>query len=101
VNKDIVSKKLDQLKKELLQNPGVIIAVVYGSYASGTAKDQSDLDLGIALSQAMTPEEKVNLISSLSAALNLEIDSSISRYRHTSYCRKGLSSYSIYNGGRI
>ena len=62
------------VQKILTQHQDISLALIFGSVAKGTFIDSSDLDLAVAGSSPLSPEEKLNLIQSLSDALHREVD---------------------------
>jgi len=58
----------------LSEFPFIEVAILYGSFAKGLEKPTSDIDLGIAGSRPLSPEEMVQVQTRLSNAIGREID---------------------------
>ena len=54
----------DQLREVLSQFPVVQLAILFGSLASGRARPDSDLDLGIVCARLISVDEKIAIIGS-------------------------------------
>jgi len=70
---DIIRKypRLRVIFEKIRQNPGVTLAVLFGSYANGTATDESDIDVYID-----TKEKRIkNDIGLIDTKLNVKIGS--------------------------
>lgn len=68
---DILSGKL----LKILQGfPEIHLGIVFGSFASGTATPQSDIDLAVAANGPLTSERKIELMNAVSVALGRETD---------------------------
>lgn len=51
-----------------------MLAIMYGSYAAGNAREESDLDIAVAGHQKLTPEERLNLAEKLERATGKSVD---------------------------
>ena len=65
---------ISNLESILQSIPEIQLAIVYGSFAAGTQRPDSDLDLAIAGARPFTDDFKVDLVNRLSGALKREID---------------------------
>lgn len=65
---------INQLRAILIGLEKVRVAVLFGSYAQGRAKADSDIDLGIAFERALTLDEQLELVQKLSVITKREID---------------------------
>lgn len=54
--------------------PEIHLGIVFGSFASGTATLQSDIDLAVAANGPLTSERKIELMNAVSVALGRETD---------------------------
>lgn len=64
----------DHLRAVLARFPGLVLAMLFGSFASGRQRSDSDLDIGVAADHALTAEEKMALIEALAQSTGLPID---------------------------
>jgi uncharacterized protein len=62
------------LEEVLSARDEILLAVLYGSAAAGTATETSDIDLAVAYEKPMSLEQKITLAGQLSLALEREID---------------------------
>ena len=71
-------KDFESINSIILENiPKVASIILFGSYARGTAKNDSDIDIAIITEQAIERSEKLKLLTSLrwkSAKLGYDID---------------------------
>ncbi len=67
-------KKIDELADFLSGIESILVAIVYGSYALGTANDKSDFDLAIAGEQTFSIDEFADLHRRISSHLQKELD---------------------------
>ncbi len=65
---------LQTVAQTLQARPEVLLAWVYGSFASEKQTSQSDLDIAIAGSRLFTPEERVALAADLARVARREVD---------------------------
>ena len=54
--------------------PGIILAMLYGSCARGTETDKSDVDIAVAMSEALHLDDRLSLQLELSLLLQREVD---------------------------
>ena len=52
----------------------IVLAIVYGSYAAGKAREESDLDIAVAGCQKLTPDERLDLATKLERATGKSVD---------------------------
>ncbi len=64
----------DQLRGVLAGFPSVLLAVLFGSVALGRQRPDSDLDIAIAASQALTADEKIAIIEALAERTGRPVD---------------------------
>jgi len=70
-----IAETLDaQLRGVLTRFAHVEQAILFGSVASGQARADSDLDIAVGASQALTLNERINLIASLTKQTGRPID---------------------------
>lgn len=67
-------KEIEAIRRYLSQQEDILLAIVFGSLATGKAGRQSDLDIAIQKKQALTAEEKIELISQLALITGRSID---------------------------
>jgi predicted nucleotidyltransferase len=63
-----------QLKEVLAHFPKIVLAVLFGSVATGRQRADSDLDIAVAAKQALIAQEKINLVGALTERTGLPID---------------------------
>lgn len=69
------SNPLKQIVLEALgTEPGVEIAILFGSTAMGAERRESDLDLAVDAGHVLTAEEKFGLISKLAGRIGRPVD---------------------------
>ena len=56
------------------QHPGVELAILFGSVATGQAQWQSDIDLAISLGRPATAQERIELIEQIAMATGRPVD---------------------------
>ena len=56
------------------RHPDLLVLGFFGSYAKGTAKAQSDVDICLAEMHKLSSEKKITLITELSILLKKEVD---------------------------
>ena len=64
----------NQLRAVLARFPRVVLAVLFGSIASGHHRLDSDLDIAIAADRALTAAEKIAVIEALAACSGRAVD---------------------------
>ncbi|MDR3392561.1 MAG: nucleotidyltransferase domain-containing protein [Sulfuriferula sp.] len=62
------------LKKVLAQFPQLVLAVLFGSVASGRQQPDSDLDIAVAAVSPLTVDEKIAIIAALAAQTGRPVD---------------------------
>ena len=62
------------IKRTLEEANDVVLAIVYGSAASGTMRDNSDVDVAVLCRSTLGVDEKLALIQTLSERLGREVD---------------------------
>lgn len=67
-------KIIDQIKSVLGSEPGIKLALLYGSAASGSMRPDSDVDVAVLFDAPMDAEKKMMLLSRLELALSREVD---------------------------
>lgn len=65
---------IDAAENLLNAEADIVLAIVYGSYAAGNAREESDLDIAVAGRQKLTPEERLNLAEKLERATGKSVD---------------------------
>ena len=69
------TQDIDQQIREVLQgHPGISLAILFGSLATGTAGPGSDLDLAVYVGKPITSEEKMQLIEELALQIGRPVD---------------------------
>lgn len=71
-----MSQLEDNIESQLKQIPGVAVAYLFGSHASGTANIRSDVDIAILFQREACPDKLalLQLKSDLADALHSEVD---------------------------
>jgi uncharacterized protein len=69
-----VSETGEVLKPLLAEIPGLALAILFGSRASGTARADSDVDIAILLNAPISLERKQSIIESIAAELGCPVD---------------------------
>lgn len=64
----------DRLLEVLAHFPGVTLAVLFGSSATGRQRPDSDLDIAVAASQPLTAAEKMALVEALAERTGRPVD---------------------------
>lgn len=62
------------LREVLARFPGLVLALVFGSVAQGRQRADSDLDIAVAASRALTVPEKMALIGALAERTGRPVD---------------------------
>jgi predicted nucleotidyltransferase len=65
---------LKTVKETLDETDRVVLAIVYGSAASGAVRGESDVDVAILCNTAMAPEERLALSQRLGQRLGRDVD---------------------------
>lgn len=69
------SNNIDQLIRETLAGyPDILLGVLFGSMAKGTANPDSDLDLAVYAQRPITVENKMQLIGALAERIGRPVD---------------------------
>lgn len=63
-----------QLREVLAHFPKIVLAVLFGSVASGRQRADSDLDIAVAAKQALTAREKIALVGALADRIGRPVD---------------------------
>ncbi|MDD5276312.1 MAG: nucleotidyltransferase domain-containing protein [Methylovulum sp.] len=63
-----------QLQEVLTRFPELVLALVFGSVASGRQRADSDLDIAVAAKQALTADQKMDLIAALAEQIGRPVD---------------------------
>jgi len=72
---EVMGKEMhEKVAKALMSEQGVQIALLFGSQASGTALEHSDVDVAVACNAEFSVDDKIKLAASLSSSLNREVD---------------------------
>lgn len=69
-----MSANLERISSYLQDEPDVHLAYVFGSVATGKASYESDLDVAIKASHALTPARKATMISALARMTGRPVD---------------------------
>jgi predicted nucleotidyltransferase len=64
----------ERLRSVISQYPLVRLCIVFGSAASGRLTSQSDLDIAVAAEAPLPPEDRLELLESISDATRREVD---------------------------
>ncbi len=64
----------ERIKRILRAEPGLSLAVLYGSAATGTMRADSDVDIALLFTRPMNAEQKMDLISRLAGELQRDVD---------------------------
>ncbi|MDK6027921.1 DUF86 domain-containing protein [Ignisphaera sp. 4213-co] len=72
--KESLSNIVDSVKKVLEKRSNIVFAYVFGSYATGVYRDESDVDVAIYTRNSMGWRELVELILELEDATNKKVD---------------------------
>lgn len=63
-----------QLREVFARFPKVVLAVLFGSVASGSARAESDLDIAVIADHTLTVEERISLIKTLAERTGRPVD---------------------------
>jgi len=74
VSSDSVQYGYESLKKHLQQDVGIKQAILFGSLARGEARDDSDVDLAIAMDHALSADEKLHMVEDLALVTGRTVD---------------------------
>lgn len=71
----VAQKSIDTQVREVLAHfPNIVLAVLFGSVATGHERADSDLDIAVAAKQALVAEEKIALIVALAELTGRPVD---------------------------
>jgi predicted nucleotidyltransferase len=78
----VVSEALQELKRKLQFHYGTRLEALYlyGSYARGTSREESDIDVLIALQGSVRPGEEISRLNAMVSEICLKYDLLISIY---------------------
>jgi len=74
VSPDSVQYGYESLKKHLQQDVGIKQAILFGSLARGEARDDSDVDLAVALDHVLDADEKMRMVENLALVTGRTVD---------------------------
>lgn len=66
--------RIDALESLLARQPGLELAILFGSMASGRQRPDSDLDLAVQAARPLTAEHKLALVGQLALASGRAVD---------------------------
>lgn len=66
--------RIDALESLLARQPGLELAILFGSMASGRQRPDSDLDLAVQAARPLTVEHKLALVGQLALASGRAVD---------------------------
>jgi uncharacterized protein len=69
-----MSEVSETLKRLLSETPGLELAILFGSHASGRARPDSDVDLAVRFGRPLSPELKQALTESVAVELGCAVD---------------------------
>jgi predicted nucleotidyltransferase len=67
---EIISKA----KKVLSEESGLVLAILYGSVATGTMRPDSDVDVALLFDRPLAADQKIELIMRLESELRRDVD---------------------------
>lgn len=62
------------IEQILAYRPSIVVAILFGSLATGHGRSESDLDLAVASTAPLSPETRIQLIEELAVASGRPID---------------------------
>jgi predicted nucleotidyltransferase len=68
------TRELDAVRDALAQEPGIRLAIVFGSVAKGTARATSDIDVAVLTQSPLTAIDKIHLIEIIAQAAGRPVD---------------------------
>lgn len=86
---------MEQIRHFFADRNGILLVVLYGSFASGAAGAGSDVDLGVAYDTPLSAEQKSEWAGDLSIILQREVDLVDLRRAHGLFLKK------ILTGGKV
>ena len=69
-----VEELIERCREALSRMPGIKLAMVYGSAVGGRTRPDSDIDVAVLYENALSIDERLSLIDSLSLICSREID---------------------------
>ncbi|MDP1593541.1 MAG: nucleotidyltransferase domain-containing protein [Gallionella sp.] len=63
-----------QLRELLTHFPQITLAVLFGSVATGSQREDSDLDIAVAAKQVLTAQERITLVGALAERIGRPVD---------------------------
>lgn len=63
-----------RLKEMLRDEPGLVLAILYGSAAAGKMRKDSDVDIALLFGRPLNADKKMELIARLETVLQREVD---------------------------
>ena len=70
----VISENIKQAKEMLLAEPGLRLALLYGSAVTGAMRADSDVDIALLFDEPLTSEKKMVLTSQLEKVFRRSID---------------------------
>lgn len=64
----------EQLREVLTHFPQITLAVLFGSVAAGSQRENSDLDIAVAAKRVLTVQERITLIGALAEQIGRPVD---------------------------
>ena len=58
----------------LARHPSIVVAILFGSFATGHSRNDSDLDLAVASTTPLDPQIRIHLIGELAIGLGRPVD---------------------------
>lgn len=86
---------INLIRSALISSPELELATIFGSVASGRAGPDSDLDLAVAFTTALSLDSKIELTSKLSRLAKREVDLVDLNTAHGTILEKALCSGKI------
>lgn len=62
------------IRRVLERHPGIRLAILFGSFATGTVRPDSDLDVAVDVGRPLTAEEKIKFIGDLAQEIGRPVD---------------------------
>lgn len=69
-----VFRLIPKLKHELEKDTDIILAILFGSFATGTATNNSDIDIAVKLKKPLTEDKKYELIQMVAKLFGRAVD---------------------------
>ncbi|MFA6062379.1 MAG: nucleotidyltransferase domain-containing protein [Gallionella sp.] len=64
----------EQLREVLTHFPQITLAVLFGSVAAGSQRENSDLDIAVAAKRVLTVQERITLLGALAEQIGRPVD---------------------------